>query len=70
MIITCENSDAINIGTELLPDWEYQNQNCEVSGFTDGTLVISLFIFTLIIFAIAKFFNDKFLGNKISKSRQ
>jgi hypothetical protein len=70
MTIICENTDAVDIGTIENPDFEYQKSECEVSGFTDGSLVISLFLFTIIVFAIGKFFNDKFLGNKISKSRQ
>ena len=70
MTINCENTEAVDIGTIENPDFEYQNSACEISGFTDGSLVISLFLFTIIVFGIGKFFNDKFLGNKISKSRK
>jgi len=69
MTINCENTSPVDIGTIENPDFEYQMTACEVTGFTDGSLVISFFLFLIIPLILVAFFNAKFLGSRIMKSR-
>jgi len=69
MTINCQNTDAVNLGTVENPDFEYQNLVCESTGFTDGSLVISFFLFLIIPLVLVAFFNAKFLGIRITRSR-
>jgi len=74
--MTCQYSNPINLGTEEMPDWEYQQSDCQLeylvsqesengsfyvmNYWTNGEILISFILVLMAVFIITKWIFDFF----------